>query len=164
MAVEANTLFQESFLNLPNNPLLAAAKEQSKGRAEAPAERQATGRQQRGEKQAMMSDNRKVGTGLLSLGGIFILLGVLLFFDAALLAMGEMRASLRFVGVTLVPAGTNGQKHQHSLNAWHTHHFVLHALPALQWVRGFNDTYHHDIAAPFHTSGRKFAGFYFNFM
>ncbi len=39
----------------------------------------------------MMTDNRKVGTGLLSLGGIFLLLGVLLFFDAALLAMGEMR-------------------------------------------------------------------------
>lgn len=37
----------------------------------------------------MMSDNRKIGTGLLALGGIFLLLGVILFFDAGLLAMGE---------------------------------------------------------------------------
>lgn len=37
----------------------------------------------------MMTDNRKIGTGLLALGGIFLFLGVILFFDAGLLAMGE---------------------------------------------------------------------------
>lgn len=41
----------------------------------------------------MMSDNRKIGTGLLALGGIFLFLGVILFFDAGLLAMGECAAS-----------------------------------------------------------------------
>lgn len=36
---------------------------------------------------AMLSDNRKIGTGLLALGGVFLLLGSL-FFDAGLLAIG----------------------------------------------------------------------------
>lgn len=37
----------------------------------------------------MMSDNRKIGTGLLALGGIFIFFGVLFFFESGLLAMGK---------------------------------------------------------------------------
>lgn len=37
----------------------------------------------------MMSENRQIGTGLLALGGIFLFLGMLLFFDAGLLAIGE---------------------------------------------------------------------------
>ncbi|CAM9160213.1 unnamed protein product, partial [Sphacelaria rigidula] len=39
-----------------------------------------------------VSDNRKIGTGLLALGGIFLFLGVLFFFDAGLLAIGELFA------------------------------------------------------------------------
>lgn len=38
----------------------------------------------------MISDNRKLGTGLLALGGIFLFLGMLFFFDSALLAMGTI--------------------------------------------------------------------------
>eukprot|EP00752_Nemacystus_decipiens_P012448 g11029.t1 len=46
----------------------------------------------------MMSDNRKIGTGLLALGGIFLFLGVILFFDAGLLAMGDV---LFLAGITM---------------------------------------------------------------
>lgn len=38
----------------------------------------------------MLDDNRKIGTLLLGLGFVFLFLGVLLFFDAALLALGDV--------------------------------------------------------------------------
>uniref|UniRef100_K3X7C2 Vesicle transport protein n=1 Tax=Globisporangium ultimum (strain ATCC 200006 / CBS 805.95 / DAOM BR144) TaxID=431595 RepID=K3X7C2_GLOUD len=38
----------------------------------------------------MLDDNRKIGTLLLGIGFVFIMLGVLLFFDAALLALGDV--------------------------------------------------------------------------
>lgn len=38
----------------------------------------------------MLDDNRKIGTLLLGIGFAFLLLGVLLFFDAALLALGDV--------------------------------------------------------------------------
>lgn len=44
----------------------------------------------------MMSDNRKIGTGLLALGGIFLFLGVMFFFDAGLLAIGTVDFALSF--------------------------------------------------------------------
>lgn len=47
---------------------------------------------------AMMSDNRKIGTGLLALGGIFLFLGVMFFFDAGLLAIGDV---LFLSGITM---------------------------------------------------------------
>mmetsp|Transcript_19832 Transcript_19832/g.28670 ORF Transcript_19832/g.28670 Transcript_19832/m.28670 type:complete len:140 (-) Transcript_19832:323-742(-) len=46
----------------------------------------------------MLSDNTKIGTGLLMLGCIFLFLGVLFFFDSALLALGDL---LFLVGLTL---------------------------------------------------------------
>ncbi|CAN0010751.1 unnamed protein product [Phaeothamnion confervicola] len=45
-----------------------------------------------------MDDNKKIGTGLLILGFIFIFLGVVLFFDAGLLAIGDI---LFLTGITL---------------------------------------------------------------
>jgi ABC-type Co2+ transport system permease subunit len=38
----------------------------------------------------MVSDNTKIGTGLLFLGCVFLVLGVLFFFDSALLALGDV--------------------------------------------------------------------------
>ncbi|EQC35402.1 hypothetical protein SDRG_07112 [Saprolegnia diclina VS20] len=38
----------------------------------------------------MMDDNRKIGTLLLGVGFLFLFLGVMLFFDAALLAIGDV--------------------------------------------------------------------------
>ena len=66
---------------------------ESKGRGRARAFYQSSGpvvwaREKNGE-EAMMSDNRKIGTGLLALGGLFIFFGVLLLFEPGLLAMGE---------------------------------------------------------------------------
>ncbi|CAM9215498.1 unnamed protein product [Ascophyllum nodosum] len=46
----------------------------------------------------MMSDNRKIGTGLLALGGLFIFFGVLLLFEPGLLAMGDV---LFLAGITM---------------------------------------------------------------
>jgi hypothetical protein len=40
----------------------------------------------------MMSDNAKIGTLLVSLGFLFLFLGVLLFFDAGLMAIGACAA------------------------------------------------------------------------
>jgi Flp pilus assembly protein protease CpaA len=45
-----------------------------------------------------LDDNKKLGTGLLVLGFIFLLLGVVLFFDAGLLAIGDV---LFLSGITL---------------------------------------------------------------
>jgi hypothetical protein len=38
----------------------------------------------------MLDDNRKIGTLLLGVGFLFLFLGVILFFDAALLALGDV--------------------------------------------------------------------------
>lgn len=46
----------------------------------------------------MVSDNTKLGTGLLFLGCVFLFLGVLFLFDSTLLAMGDI---LFLVGLTL---------------------------------------------------------------
>eukprot|EP00904_Undaria_pinnatifida_P008155 jgi/Undpi1/446/HiC_scaffold_1.g00442.m1 len=46
----------------------------------------------------MMSENRQIGTGLLALGGIFLFLGMLLFFDPGLLAIGDV---LFLSGITM---------------------------------------------------------------
>uniref|UniRef100_A0A7S1UNK8 Vesicle transport protein n=1 Tax=Grammatophora oceanica TaxID=210454 RepID=A0A7S1UNK8_9STRA len=46
----------------------------------------------------MVSDNTKIGTGLLFLGCIFLFLGVIFFFDSALLALGDL---LFLTGLTL---------------------------------------------------------------
>lgn len=54
----------------------------------------------------MLSDNRQIGTGLLALGGIFLFLGVILFFDPGLLAMGEIR--FPFAPAMLAQAGHSG--------------------------------------------------------
>mmetsp|Transcript_1599 Transcript_1599/g.4653 ORF Transcript_1599/g.4653 Transcript_1599/m.4653 type:complete len:142 (-) Transcript_1599:477-902(-) len=46
----------------------------------------------------MVSDNTKIGTGLLFLGCVFLFLGVLFLFDSALLALGDL---LFLIGLTL---------------------------------------------------------------
>jgi len=46
----------------------------------------------------MISDNAKIGTGLLFLGCVFLCLGVLFLFDSALLALGDV---LFLTGLTL---------------------------------------------------------------
>jgi len=46
----------------------------------------------------MVSDNTKIGTGLLFLGCVFLFLGVLFLFDSALLALGDI---LFLTGLTL---------------------------------------------------------------
>jgi hypothetical protein len=46
----------------------------------------------------MISDNAKIGTGLLALGMTLLFLGMLFFFDAALLALGDV---LFLMGLTL---------------------------------------------------------------
>jgi|EP00544_Gedaniella_sp_CCMP2646_P011753 uncharacterized membrane protein HdeD (DUF308 family) len=46
----------------------------------------------------MISDNTKIGTGLLFLGCVFLCLGVLFLFDSALLALGDV---LFLTGLTL---------------------------------------------------------------
>jgi hypothetical protein len=45
-------------------------------------------------------DNRKIGTLLLGLGFVFLFLGVIMFFDAALLALGDV-LFLSGVGLTI---------------------------------------------------------------
>ena len=45
----------------------------------------------------MLSDNQKIGVLLTGLGSLFLLFGVLLFFDRALLAMGNVSGRLRAV-------------------------------------------------------------------
>lgn len=44
------------------------------------------------------SDNTKIGTGLLLLGVVFLVLGVIFFFDSALLALGDL---LFLMGLTM---------------------------------------------------------------
>jgi hypothetical protein len=46
----------------------------------------------------MVSDNTKIGTGLMFLGFTFLFLGVLFLFDSTLLALGDI---LFLVGLTL---------------------------------------------------------------
>mmetsp|Transcript_46878 Transcript_46878/g.69349 ORF Transcript_46878/g.69349 Transcript_46878/m.69349 type:complete len:140 (+) Transcript_46878:233-652(+) len=46
----------------------------------------------------MVSDNTKIGTGLLFLGCIFLFLGVIFLFDSALIALGDV---LFLTGLTL---------------------------------------------------------------
>ena len=46
----------------------------------------------------MISDNAKIGTGLLGLGIAFLFLGILFFFDSAMLALGDV---LFLSGLTL---------------------------------------------------------------
>lgn len=46
----------------------------------------------------MISDNAKIGTGLLALGVLFLFLGMLFFFDSAMLALGDV---LFLTGLTL---------------------------------------------------------------
>ncbi|PWN50277.1 putative GOT1-membrane protein required for ER to Golgi transport [Violaceomyces palustris] len=46
-----------------------------------------------------LTDQQKIGVGLVSFGAFFILIGVILFFDAALLALGNI---LFTAGITLV--------------------------------------------------------------
>ncbi|KAH9971115.1 hypothetical protein BGW80DRAFT_1324003 [Lactifluus volemus] len=44
-----------------------------------------------------LTDMQKIGVGLTSFGALFMLLGVMLFFDGAILALGNMRnSSLHF--------------------------------------------------------------------
>lgn len=45
-----------------------------------------------------IDDNKKIGTGLLILGFVFLFMGVILFFDANLLAVGDV---LFLSGITL---------------------------------------------------------------
>ncbi len=40
-----------------------------------------------------LDDNRKIGIGLSTAGMLFTMLGIMLFFDRALLAMGNVRAA-----------------------------------------------------------------------
>lgn len=53
----------------------------------------------------MLGDNRKIGVGLTGFGGVFLCLGILFFFDRALLALGNI---LFLVGIILLigPART----------------------------------------------------------
>jgi len=53
----------------------------------------------------MVSDNTKIGTGLLFLGVVFLFLGVLFLFDSAMLALGDI---LFLTGLTM----TIGEYHQ----------------------------------------------------
>lgn len=46
----------------------------------------------------MISDNAKIGTGLLALGIVFLFLGMVFLFDSAMLALGDI---LFLVGLTL---------------------------------------------------------------
>lgn len=46
----------------------------------------------------MISDNAKIGTGLLFLGCVFLFLGVIFLFDSALLALGDV---LFLTGLTM---------------------------------------------------------------
>jgi hypothetical protein len=46
----------------------------------------------------MFSDNTKIGTGLLFLGCVFLCLGVMFFFDSAMLALGDI---LFLAGLTM---------------------------------------------------------------
>lgn len=46
----------------------------------------------------MVSDNTKIGTGLLFLGCVFLVLGILFLFDSALLALGDV---LFLTGLTM---------------------------------------------------------------
>lgn len=46
-----------------------------------------------------LNDQQKIGVGLVSLGSLFLVLGILLFFDAALLALGNV---LFTSGITLL--------------------------------------------------------------
>eukprot|EP00934_Nitzschia_sp_Nitz4_P003467 Nitzschia sp. Nitz4//scaffold61_size107673//67779//68292//NITZ4_004243-RA/size107673-processed-gene-0.164-mRNA-1//1//CDS//3329555734//3457//frame0 len=46
----------------------------------------------------MISDNAKIGTGLLALGMLFLFLGMLFLFDSAMLALGDV---LFLLGLTL---------------------------------------------------------------
>lgn len=45
-----------------------------------------------------MNDNTKIGTGLLFLGCVFLMLGIVFFFDSALLALGDL---LFLMGLTM---------------------------------------------------------------
>ncbi|CAN0323938.1 unnamed protein product, partial [Laminaria digitata] len=53
-----------------------------------PASRDTRSLSEGARRTTMMSENRQIGTGLLALGGIFLFLGMLLFFDPGLLAIG----------------------------------------------------------------------------
>lgn len=46
----------------------------------------------------MVSDNTKIGTGLLAMGCVFLFLGIIFLFDSALLAIGDI---LFLTGLTL---------------------------------------------------------------
>lgn len=46
-----------------------------------------------------LTDQQKIGVGLVSIGSLFLILGIILFFDAALLALGNI---LFTSGITLL--------------------------------------------------------------
>jgi hypothetical protein len=48
--------------------------------------------------QKMISDNAKIGTGLMALGVVFLFLGMVFLFDSAMLALGDI---LFLIGLTL---------------------------------------------------------------
>lgn len=60
----------------------------------------------------MMSENRQIGTGLLALGGIFLFLGMLLFFDPGLLAIGETSITRQAVYVLLLCEATEAMLYE----------------------------------------------------